>query len=176
VTSGIQDSGLLTRYADTDFALGACGIVVLAIWRHETRPDGVVMLSDYIQERSTFAPKGIVLMQVIEEHASAPSPQARKALADMHVMKARLIRRSAVVYTKPGFAGATARAIITGISMMNPPSFDHEIFASVSPALDWLVSDARVETPKSLERAIARLRSTEAFAPRRPTPRANVVK
>jgi hypothetical protein len=167
IFSGYHESGLITCRADSNYAIGACGQVVIAVWRCKTHLDGIANLSDYIIERAGVYPRGIVLLQIIEDSALPPDSLARKSLAKMHGLHARLIRRSAVVFTKPGFAGATARAIITGVAMLNPPGFEHQIFASLAQALAWVDTDlARERGPEAvitLENAVAKLRLVESF-------------
>lgn len=168
VFSGFHENGLITRVANADYAVGACHDVVIAVWRKRTHPDGIALLKDCIDERARLH-KRIGLLQIIEDNAAPPDPIARKALAKMHLEQAMMIRRSAVVYAKPGFAGATARAIITGVAMLNPPKFEHEIFADVPNALQWLFLDPNagktLDALSTLSQAVALLRSLESYAP-----------
>ena len=178
--SGLRENELVTRYADQNYAIGACGEVVIAVWRLQTHLDAISMLSDYLSDYAAPYPKGLSLLQIIEDNASAPSPVARKSLAKMHDLHARTIRRSAVVYTKPGFAGATARAIITGVAMLNPPRFKHEHFATVSKALQWLEFEMdtkrTVAVLASLDEAVAELRATASYDPFGPEFEASMTK
>jgi len=168
VFSGYHENGLITRIADADHAIGAWHNIVIAIWRKRTHLDGIALLKDYIEERAKLH-KQLGLLQIIEDNASPPDPFARKALAKMHLEHALLINRSAVVYAKQGFAGATARAIITGVAMLNPPKFEHQIFASIPSALQWLYVDRTgTKGPGALDtlsQAVGLLRSLETFAP-----------
>lgn len=159
VLNSLQDQGLIKRVACDDYCVGACHDVVIAIWRKQTQPHGIAVLRDCIDERTTLH-KRIGLLQVIEDDASAPDALARQALGKMHLEQAHLIYRSAVVYAKPGFAGMTARAIITGVAMLNPPKFEHVIFSNISSALQWLCAQtSRGKALNALEQAVATLRS-----------------
>jgi hypothetical protein len=133
------------RHADEDYALGAYQNAVIALWRRDTKVDAVSALGSYIAERCARYPDGIVLLQVIEETAIAPGGMARRALARMHGAHAGSIRRSALVFTKRGFAGAAVRAVMTGVTMLHPPAFQHELFASVRDAIPWIERDLVVE-------------------------------
>jgi hypothetical protein len=159
------------RHADEDYALGAYQNAVIALWRRETKPDAVSSLASYIAERCARYPDGIVLLQVIEETAIAPSGPARKALARMHSAHAASIRRSALVFTKRGFAGAGVRAVMTAVAMIHPPAFQHELFASVRDAIPWIERDLLVEggAPhgSSLLAAVETLRAIPKLSARR---------
>lgn len=160
VLNSLQDQGLIKRVACDDYCVGACHDVVIAVWRKQTQPDGIAALRDCIDERTTLH-KRIGLLQIIEDDASAPDALARQALGKMHLEQAHLIFRSAVVYAKPGFAGMTARAIITGVAMLNPPKFEHVIFSNVSGALRWLCAQpTQARSLNGLEQAVAALRSS----------------
>jgi hypothetical protein len=75
------------------------------------------------------------------------------------------------VYGKPGFAGTTARAIITGVAMLNPPKFEHLIFSNIPSALQWLYANPAVGRPPNalnmLNQAVELLRSSGSYAPSR---------
>jgi hypothetical protein len=168
VFSGYHENGLLTRFASADYAVGACHDVVIAVWRKRTLPDGIAVLRDYIDERAKLHQR-LGLLQIIEDNAAPPDPMARKALAKMHLEQAPLIHRSAVVYAKPGFAGATARAIITGVAMLNPPKFEHQIFADIPSALHWVylnpAAGKTLDALNMLGQAVALLQSLDTYVP-----------
>lgn len=159
------------RHADEDYALGAYQNAVIALWRRETKSDAVSALASYIAERSARYPDGIVLLQVIEETAIAPSGVARRALARMHSTHAGSIRRSALVFTKRGFAGAGVRAVMTAVTMIHPPAFQHELFASVRDAIPWIERDLLTDGPSphgsALLAAVETLRAISKLPPRR---------
>lgn len=165
VLGGLQETGLITRVANADYCVGACHDVVIAVWRKRTQPDGVSVLRKFIDVRATLH-KRLGLLQIIEDDASPPDGLARQALGKMHVEQAHLIYRSAVVYAKPGIAGTTARAIITGVAMLNPPKFEHLIFSNIPSALQWLyVPPAHGRTPNgqsALEEAVTALRNASS--------------
>lgn len=124
--------------SEPDFACGACGSVVIAVWRRDTTVSAVNALAGFIAECAAAHPEGVALLQIIEETATPPSGTARRALARMHDEHARAIRRSALVFTKRGFAGAAVRAVMTGVAMLHPPAFEHQLFASVREAVPWI--------------------------------------
>lgn len=161
VLGGLHEHGLITRVANADYCVGGCHDVVIAVWRKRTQPDGIADMRSFIDDRSALH-KRLGLLQIIEDEASPPDGLARQALGKMHLEQAHLIHRSAVVYAKPGFAGTTARAIITGVAMLNPPKFEHLIFSSIPRALQWLYANpAGGRTPNGLimlEQAVASLR------------------
>jgi hypothetical protein len=163
VQRSLHDKRSHHRHADEDYALGGYQNAVIAIWRRETKPDAVLSLGSYIAERCARYSEGIVLLQVIEETAIAPSGLARQALARMHSAHAASIRRSALVFTKRGFKGAAVRAVMTGVSMIHPPAFQHEMFASVSEAIPWierdLVAEAGAPQGSALLAAVETLRA-----------------
>jgi hypothetical protein len=159
------------RHADEDYALGAYQNAVIALWRRETRPDAVSSFDAYIAERSARYRDGIVLLQVIEETAIPPTSAARKALARMHSAHAGSIRRSALVFTKRGFAGAGVRAVMTAVTMIHPPAFQHQLFASVRDAIPWierdLVAEGGAPHGSELLAAIETLRAIPKLATKR---------
>lgn len=166
VQSAVQAEKLSYRAADEDFALGVYGSVVIVVWRRETRLGAVATLSSYIAERSALYPGGIGLVQVIEDTATPPSAATRRALAQMHGAHAANIRRSAVVYTKTGFAGASVRMVMTGVAMLRPPAFEHELFASVSAAIPWLEANLSEAVPFAAGALLAAVESVRAAARR----------
>lgn len=161
VLGSLQENGLITRAANADYCLGACHDVVIAVWRKRTLPDGVADLCDCIDDRGALH-KRLGLLQIIEDDASPPDGLARQALGKMHLEQAHLIYRSALVYAKPGISGTTARAIITGVAMLNPPKFEHLIFSNIPGALHWLYANPAPGRPANaldmLEQAVASLR------------------
>ena len=170
VLSSLQENGLITRAANADYCVGACHDVVIGVWRKRTQPDGVAVLRACIDDRATLH-KRLGLLQIIEDDASPPDGLARQALGKMHLEQAHLIYRSAVVYAKPGISGTTARAIITGVAMLNPPKFEHLIFSNIPGALYWLYANPAPgrpsNAPQMLEQAVASLRSLSSYPPSR---------
>ena len=143
----VHGAKLSHRCSDENFALGALGSVVIAIWRRETTLGAVAELTAYIAECSVRHRGGVGLLQVIEDTATPPSAATRRALAHMHSSHATHIRRSALVYTKPGFAGAAVRMVMTGVAMLHPPAFEHELFGSVRDAIPWLEQNSGEGAP-----------------------------
>jgi hypothetical protein len=165
VIGALHDNGLFTCVANADFCVGACLDVVIAVWRKRTQPDGIAVVREVIDDRAV-SHKRIRLLQIIEDEALPPDGLARQALGKLHLEQAYLIDRSAVVYEKPGITGTTARAIITGVAMLNPPSFEHLTFSSVPSALQWLYAsqaDSKASNPVStVGQAVASLRASGA--------------
>jgi hypothetical protein len=158
----VHGAKLSHRCSDENFALGAFGSIVIVIWRRETTLGAVGELTAYIAECAARQAYGIGLLQVIEETATPPSAATRRALAHMHSSHASHIRRSALVYTKPGFAGAAVRMVMTGVAMLHPPAFEHELFGSLRDAIPWLEensSDAARFPPGALKAACETLRA-----------------
>lgn len=164
VPSAVHAEKLNYHAADEDFALGVYGSVVIVVWRRETKIGAVATLSSDIAERSARYPGGVALLQVIEDTATPPSAATRRALAQMHGAHAANIRRSAVVYTKTGFAGASVRMVMTGVAMLRPPAFEHELFASVSVAIPWLEADLAEGAPFPPGALFAAVESVRAAA------------
>jgi hypothetical protein len=160
------DDALIQHRADEHHALGTWNQVVIAVWRHETKLAAVMDLSARVGECVAKHRQGVRLLQIIEETGIAPGGSARRALAQMHGDFAAHIHRSALVYTKRGFAGAAVRAVMTGVVMVNPPRFAHELFAAIPDALTWIEQDlwpqANPKGAMALRSAVERLRAASA--------------
>jgi hypothetical protein len=165
-----QSDKLSLRRADEDHSLGSWNQVVVAVWRGETRPAAVVDLAAFIAECAARHSGGVCLVQVIEEASPPPNANARKAFAAMHGEQAEHIRRSALVYTKRGFPGAAARAVMTGVVMLNPPRFAHELFAAIPQALSWIEQDlwpkGNPTSATAFRKAVEQLRGIRTMAGR----------
>jgi hypothetical protein len=169
--NGLQDDTLVPFSAHEDHAFGVWNQVVIAIWRVQTRPIAAQELGKLIGDCVRRRPGGIALLQIIEDTARAPDPPARQALAKMHGEYASAIRRSALVFAKPGFAGAAVRAVMTGVAMLNPPKFEHQLFGNIPAALAWLDQDlwpkGNTAASMGLRRAVKDLRALQAVPPTR---------
>ena len=134
VAPGVQE---LTLYEhDDQHGVGVWRNVLIAVWRKDTRADAVEGVSAVLTELTRRHPD-VALLQVIEEGATAPDSDARRALSTMLRQHGGAIRCSAVVYEGDGFRAATLRAVVAGIALLGRPVYPHIVFASTVAAINW---------------------------------------
>ncbi|HEX5101634.1 MAG TPA: hypothetical protein VFV94_19115 [Polyangiaceae bacterium] len=134
VAPGVQE---LTLYEhDEQHGAGVWRNLLIVVWRKETRADaveGVSAILTAVARRHS----DVALLQVIEEGATAPDSDARRALSTMLRTHGGAIRCSAVVYEGDGFRAATLRAVVAGIALLGRPVYPHVVFASTMAAINW---------------------------------------
>lgn len=134
VAPGVQE---LTLYAhDEHHGVGVWRNLLIVVWRKDTRADAVAGVSAVLGELGERH-SDIALLQVIEENATAPDTEARRALSTMLRQHGGSIRCSAIVYEGDGFRAATLRAVVTGIALLSRPAYPHVVFASTIAAINW---------------------------------------
>jgi hypothetical protein len=93
----------------------------------------------------------------------APDDDFRKVVSRcIEAQSGRLIALSYAVVVERAVLGATARAVITGISMITRHSHAEKVFAEVEPAAEWLYQQLpQGQTPKAMVEAIDGLMALE---------------
>lgn len=89
---------------------------------------------------------GVVI--VIDALVGPPDPTTRAALGRLISRQELHIGGLARVVRGEGFAAATARAVITGLTLVTRPDYPTKIFASMGEAAAWLES-TRVISPSA---------------------------
>jgi hypothetical protein len=94
----------------------------------------------------------------------APDDDFRKAVSKcIEAQSARLVALGYAVVVERGMLGATARAVITGISMVTRHSHAEKVFAEVQPAADWLHQQLpQGQTSKAMVEALDGLMALQA--------------
>ncbi len=129
-------NALDVRSRDARHGIGVWNNVVIAVWRTETRASAVEKLSEALAGLSR-AHREVALLQVVEDGATAPDAESRRAITSMLQQHGGSIRCSAVVYEGDGFRAATLRAVVTGITLLGRPAYPHLVFASTISAINW---------------------------------------
>lgn len=134
VAPGVQELSL--HGCDEQHGVGVWRNLLIAVWRTETRAPAVDAVSAVLAKLSRTH-RDVALLQVIEEGATAPDADARRAISNMLKHNGSVIRCSAVVYEGDGFRAATLRAVVTGIALLSRPLYPHVVFASTISAINW---------------------------------------
>jgi hypothetical protein len=89
----------------------------------------------------------------------APDDDFRKAVSTcIEAQSGRLLALAYAVVVERAVLGATARAVITGISMVTRHSHAEKVFAEVQPAAEWLHQQLpQGQTPKVMAEAVDEL-------------------
>jgi len=148
VAPGVQELTLFEH--DDQHGVGAWRNVLIVVWRKETRADAVDGVSAVLGEL-IHKHRDVALLQVIEERATAPDADARRALSAMLKQHGASIRCSALVYEGDGFKAATLRAIVTGIALLSRPAYPHVVFASTLAAINWTARHFSYDGPVWVE-------------------------
>jgi len=142
----VPGAALQTVEVDPDHAVGTLHDLLILVWRHETRPDAVLRASLALKALAAQHPKGVGLLQVAEVTTKPPDGPARRAVSQMLNDGQGSVLSSSLVYLGTGFWMASARAFVTGLTLLSKPAFPHVVFASVEEAAAWharlLASDA----------------------------------
>jgi hypothetical protein len=160
IAPGVQE--LAVHGCDAEHGVGVWRNLLIAVWRKETRAGAVDGVSAVLGELAQNH-RDVALLQVIEEGALAPDPDARRAISNMLKQHGSVIRCSAVVYEGDGFRAATLRGVVTGIALLSRPLYPHVVFASAISAINWTARHFSQEGPawaEQVRNAVDELRVT----------------
>jgi hypothetical protein len=130
---------LRVRAATPNHIVGTWHDVSVAVWRKETTVEGIRASEQCFEEVCSRYPSGAYMLTVVEETASLPPPEVRRALtAVLH--RSKRVVLSAVVYEGKGFRAAAVRGVVTGLTVLTRLPYPHTICASVSDAVCWFDS------------------------------------
>ena len=153
--------------ADADHALGVWHNLAIVVWRCETKPEAVsAMRQEYLSVASRY-PGGIGMLTIIEDTATMPPIEARKAIADLFEELGPRVKVSAAVFEGSGFRAAFVRGVVTGLNMMTSQPFPHRVYGELTAAAEWLAqglpqADGRRATVAQLIDAVGKLRARHA--------------
>ena len=83
-------------------------------------------------------PKGVVPFSIIEENTAMPAADVRRAAAMSWKTTRANVRAVATVVEGSGFWVSAARAVITGITMVDRGSAPQRAFSTTEDAVHWL--------------------------------------
>lgn len=106
-------------------------------WRGETRLPAIADAKKILLETFAGTKGACGLMQFVEVGTPPPSSAARAALADMLACGRGRIVCSSLIFPGTGFFAATARAFVTGLTLVARPGFPHTVFPAVHAAAEW---------------------------------------
>lgn len=142
---------------DEDQALASYNRVFMVVWRKRTTLKGTINLQRYCHEFGRSMRNGIGLLTVIEQGASSPDSDARKAVAEFLKQGSDYIKVSAVVVEGSGFRASAVRGVVTGLTMLARQAFPHRVVAIEEAAS--MYNEHLGELPQSFLRAFDRVRS-----------------
>lgn len=115
-----------------DYTTLVAADLVVQIWHDETTLAGVTALAETLEQ------SGCQLMLVITcAGARAPTAEARRFLSELMVRRRDQMRACALAYEGRGFAAATIRGIVAGLTLAAGHPFPYKVFAEVGAALAW---------------------------------------
>ncbi|MEK7705362.1 MAG: hypothetical protein AAB426_10415, partial [Myxococcota bacterium] len=82
-------------------------------------------------------------LTLIEQSAPMPSAEARAAVAKGLADPQIGTRCSAVVFEGEGFRSAAVRSVVSGLTLLAKPPYEHKIFANIGEASIWLAATAK---------------------------------
>ncbi len=156
---------------DGNHAVGQWGSIVVAVWRYVAVADAAKRVQRVFKAaQEDGVPAGHI--GVIEPECEVPGSDVRAVFERMMKDTRRGMDGAALVLEGGGFAASTARAVITGLTLVARPPVPIKTYAEVTPAADWLIPylvqhGAQLGPAKELIEFVARLRET---IPRRAQP------
>lgn len=163
-----QHNALSVVAVDENYAAAVWRNMLLVIWRQETQAAAVVSAANSLQNLMKDYPKGVGIMQVVEERAPPPDAQARAELAKMLSTGVTSVKCSSVVHEGSGFRAAMVRGVVTAISLFTKPPYPHQVKERIAEAANWhavLLKEPNPETyANELTAAVEQLR--QKFATR----------
>lgn len=138
-----------------DHAVGTQDNFLVIVWRRNTMAVEVMHAAKALAELSTRYPKGVHLMQVVEDLAIVPDSEARSALAELLRSAEGKVAFSSVTHEGGGFRPSLIRSIVTGLLLLSKPTFPHLVFSSPERALDKHAAALGVSPSDALIRNVA---------------------
>ena len=137
-----------------DYAGALCQDVFVHVWRAQVNVETVGAARRFVAPRDD---RIRAVVAIIEEGSTTPDDATRALLAALH-LECKLVS-VAVVHESKGFKGAAVRAVVTGLHLVRPTSFETKVFASVPESLAWMKrSFSRIAGVSELEGFISGLR------------------
>lgn len=122
-----------------DHAFGYVPGAVLYVWRGVITVEAVRSLAETM-EVARGDSDGIpgLLLGVVEAGTPPPASDVRKAMAELLREGKGFVQASALAFEGEGFAASMVRAVATGLALLARQPFPHQVFATVSSAVESL--------------------------------------
>lgn len=124
--------------------------IVCLVWHGRPSLEGIRETSDAIGRASKrHETAGVGYLTVVEVAAADQSPpgDVRDAIDAMLLRFDRSLRASALVFEGVGFRSAMVRSVVALITRAHRRSFPHTVFATLPPAVDWLIARMGLKVP-----------------------------
>jgi hypothetical protein len=143
---------------DRDHAVGSRGNFLAVVWRGRTSITAVSRCQMFLDNlKAEYPAEGVGLLQLAEPGAPPPDGAVRAAVSRLLASGAGSVKSSCLVYAGTGFYMASARALVTALTMLAKTSFPHEVFATVADAAAWHARLLPQVTPKDIITLVDRL-------------------
>lgn len=122
-------------HADADCAIGAAGNMLFMVWHVHTMAPSVLRAKDAMRQMAVSNPRGLGVMQVVDERAEPPDTAARKALSEFIQAGEHCVKHYSVLHEGSGFKAAAVRAIVSTLYLLdrqNRPKFPYIMSNSLS--------------------------------------------
>ncbi len=125
--------------SNPEYALGWAPSVVLYVWRAQTTLEAAKAATAAIQcaREASSCGRGL-LLGIVEERTPPPGLAVRRELAEAMGRHGDFVFASALVFEGRGFQASMVRMVATGLSLMAPFPFPHQVFESLADSTRWL--------------------------------------
>lgn len=140
---GMAEQGLVELvYSNADLAVGTSGNLFFVVWKKETNTEGMNALRARFDAFSASRGKEVGLITVVAASAPMPEPGPKQALATWMSDVSPKIVVSTLLVEGTGFAAASARFVVTSLTMLAKQAFPHRVFGSIEDAAVWFDASA----------------------------------
>jgi hypothetical protein len=157
---------IVTR--DANHCVAVFGGTFIQIWRLATTYDAACRVRSAARALGTRRSGPLSSFIIIEAACQVPDSASRAVLAFVLKDLGPRCIASAFTYEGDGFRAAAVRAVLTGMTLINPPAMPHLVFQKVSDAGLWvrrIHAEAGDPAADSLPDAITQLRRELASTP-----------
>jgi serine/threonine protein kinase len=132
---------------DRDHCIGTWRNFLLVLWRGQTRVVSVEATRPVLEQLARRSPNSVGMISIVEDHAPAPSAEARAAIARLFASVAKDVVASAVAVEGTGFRAAFVRGVVTSLTMLARQPFPHKVFPGLQEAAAWLTPQGPFVAP-----------------------------
>ncbi|MBN2196160.1 MAG: hypothetical protein JW751_25315 [Polyangiaceae bacterium] len=135
--------GLEEIECDDDHWLGVSGPLIVLFWTGKMDPRVFRRLAGIVSQVVRRQPEGCAtVLSVSLPGATAPSPEARVALADLIRDTHGSVSRVAVVHEGYGFIASIVASVATAAHTLANRGARQRIFGDLASAVDWITAPA----------------------------------
>ena len=119
------------------FGLSVCGPVLIQHWERGTPLEGAQRACDLASQLGRSGMPRTASIVVVPPQSALPDSATRKELARLPKLLGPIVGFG-MAHEGSGFRASAVRGVLTGIILMTRADYEHEVFANVIAAADWL--------------------------------------